>query len=349
MIYQLTVDWCRNGRFPLLNNFRMFEEARIVINDILKIKSNETVTLATDCQRRREAEALALAVAEIGADVMIVDISDHVGKISAGDTYWSMPPKHFIATLQNSNVNIFTVDQTYAFRISHHIRSFVQISETCSTYKVDPGMGTWGLTRKDVDRIAEAGNKIMVAISDHDEVRVTSQEGTDVRLSIRGRKCLPVFPVPERGKSLFVHAVPLWAECNWAPMEDSAEGKIVIDGITEASTVLRAVNKPVEWIVKKGRVVEVLGEEDADDFRRVVATDQGAAVIGELGIGGSHKAILGTESEKGRLGTVHFGLGDNTVYPGGRNKSQVHVDGTVRRVTLQVDGKTIIEQGALVI
>jgi len=248
-----------------------------------------------------------LVACEAGADVLIVDVSDHVGKISAGDTYWSMPPKHLIAILQNSNVSIFTVDQTYAFRISHHIRSFVQVSETCSAYKVDPGMGTWGLTRKDVDRITEAGYKIMTAISGHDEVRVTSPKGTDVRLSITGRGCLPVFPVTERGKSHFVHVIPLWGECNWAPIENCTEGKIVIDGITEASTVLCAVHEPVEWIVREGRVVEVLGAEDAEDFKKVVKTDGGAAVIGELGVGGSHKAILGTESEKGRLGTVHFG------------------------------------------
>ena len=333
----------------MMSYFRTFEEARIVINDILKIKNNETVALMTDSLRRREAEALALAAYEAGAEVVIVDISDHVGKMLASDKFWSMPPRHLIATIQNSNVSVFIVDQTYAFRISHRIRSFVQINETCSTYKLDPGMGTWGLIREDVNRIMEVSNKIMAAVNGHDEVRVTSEKGTDVKLSIRERECLAVLPVPERGKSLFLHPVPLWGEYNWAPIEDSTEGRIVIDGITEATPILDVVHEPVEWIAKKGRVVEVRGGEDADDFRRVVRTDEGAPVIGELGVGGSHKAMFGTESEKGRLGTVHFGLGDNRVYPGGRNTSQVHVDGTVRRITLQVDGRTIIEKGVLII
>lgn len=326
----------------------MMDEAKLVVNEVIRIKKGEAVALMTDNQRRAEADVLALAAYDAGADIVIVDVSHHEGKILTGQEYWSDPPKHLIATLQNSNVSIFTVHQTYGFRLAHKIRFFLKISETCQPFKLDPGMGTWGLTREDLDRIMENSKKIMDSLNGHDQVRIRSPSGTDVSLSVKGRTCKPVLPLMERGKTP-LHGVPLWGEDNWAPVEEMTEGKIVIDGITEATPAARTVREPVVWIVKAGRVVEVLGGEDADDFKRVMATDEGASVIGELGIGGSHKAILGTESEKGRLGTVHFGIGNNLNYPGGRNKSGIHVDGSVRRVTVQVDGRTIIENGNLAV
>lgn len=326
----------------------MMDEARLVINEVVRVKQGETVALMTNSQRRSEADALALAAYDAGADIMTVDVSQHEGKILTDQKYWTDPPKHVIATLQNSNVSIFTVHQTYGFRLAHKIRFFLKISESCQPFKLDPGMGTWGLTRVDLDRIMETSKKIMGSLDGHDEVHITSPRGTDVRLSVKGRLCKPVLPLMDRGKTP-VHGIPLWGEDNWAPVEEMTAGKIVVDGITEATPAARTVREPVEWIVKGGRVVEVSGGEDADDFKRVMATDEGASVIGELGIGGSHKAILGTESEKGRLGTVHFGIGNNLNYPGGRNKSQIHVDGSVRRVTVEVDGKTIIQDGDLAI
>ncbi len=331
-----------------MSYYKTMDEARLVISDIVKVKQGEAVALMTDSQRRGEAEALALAAHEAGGDVIIEDISQHVGKILSGPGYWSDPPKHVIATIQNSDVTILTVHQTYGFRLAHKIRFFVKVSESCQPFKLDPGMGTWGLTRDDIDRIMETCKKIMDSVNGHQEVHITSPRGTDVKLVVKNRLCKPVFPIMERGKTP-VHGIPLWGELNWAPVEDQTEGKVVIDGITEANPAKRVVSEPVEWTVKKGKIVEVRGGEDADDFRRVTRTDEGSMVIGELGMGGSHKALFGTESEKGRLGTVHFGLGNNLNYPGGQNKSGIHVDGSVRRVTIEVDGRVIVQDGNLMI
>jgi hypothetical protein len=296
-----------------------------------------------------EADALALAAHELGADVLVADISDHVEEVVYGHEYFSTPPKQVVAAIQNSNVSIFTVNETYAFRIAHVIGNFINFGEECSAYKIDPKMGSWGLTREDPVRLVEIGDKIMSAINEHDEVRITTKSGTDVTLSVKGRKCLPIFSIPVRRRgNPFVHPIPLWAECNWAPIEDATEGRVIIDGLTEATEILQVVREPVEWIVKKGRVVEVNGGEDADGFRKVVNTDQGSGIIGEFGIGGSNLAMWGTESEKGREGTIHFGLGNNHLYPGGKNEqSKVHVDGGVRNVTVQVDGRTIVKDGHL--
>ena len=70
--------------------------------------------------------------------------------------------------------------------------------------------------------------------------------------------------------------------------------------------------------------------------------------IGEFAFGTSEKAPFGTPSEKGRIGTVHFALGDNhNAYPGGQNVCSLHLDGVFLNATLQIvdDGTYILKDG----
>lgn len=245
-------------------------------------------------------------------------------------------------------MTVFIVDETYAFRLDHQVGRLFQTGPDCSIFKIDFGMGTWGLTDNDVRRVVRIAERLTAAINGHDRVRITSRRGTDLTLSIAGRECLPIYPVPDRGAPYGL-SVPLWGEYNWAPIEDSAHGRIVIDGLTEAGPTMAAVSEPVMMSIEGGRVVDVTGSRDAEDFQRLFKTDAGAAVVGELGVGGNPKALPGHESEKALLGTVHFGFGRNHVYPGGQNDSAVHVDGVVRDVTLTVDGEPVLLDGRLVI
>jgi leucyl aminopeptidase (aminopeptidase T) len=327
-------------------NFSLVHEARMIIRDFVKVRPGERVTIVTDAVRADEGIALALAADEAGAQVATLDISQHVASLLSGGEFWSDPPAHVLAAIQASNVSILTVDETYAFRFDHHVKEMFRTGPDCSVYKVDLGLGTWGLTRKDIAIAQEIGMKIMNAISGSDVVRVTTACGTDISLSIAGRACLPVTPIPERGMP-YGTPIPLWSEYNWAPIEDSANGTVIVNGISEATPKLHTVAAPVEWTVKNGRVVEVRGGVDADDFCRLFEIDPGAAVIGELGIGANPKAIYGTETEKAMLGTVHFGLGDNSGYPGGLNRSAVHVDAVIRQVTIAADGRLVVENGRL--
>ena len=90
------------------------------------------------------------------------------------------------------------------------------------------------------------------------------------------------------------------------------------------------------------------GGEEADRLREVISGVEGADVVGEFAFGTSEKSPWGSPSEKGRLGTVHFALGDNhNAYPGGENVSNLHLDGVCLDASLEVleTGVYILKDG----
>jgi leucyl aminopeptidase (aminopeptidase T) len=324
----------------------LLSDARMVVRDFIKLAPGETVTVLADGPRAQEARAVMAAAQEAGADAVLLDVSAQVASLLLGDRFWVDPPAPVIAAIQASRVTVIVVDETYGFRLDHKVRSLFRTGPDCSIYKIDLGLGTWRLHPQDIGEVQRIGEQLLAAMAGADRVRVTSPAGTDVELSIRGHACLPVEVVPGRGLPWAI-PVPLWSEFNWAPVERSVNGTIVIDGITEATPLLHVVGEPVTWTVVEDRIVEVQGGQDAEDFRTVLAVDAGAGLIGELGIGGNPRAIFGTETEKAKLGTVHFGIGQNDEYPGGKIRSAVHVDGVVRNARVEVDGRQLIAGGRL--
>ena len=108
------------------------------------------------------------------------------------------------------------------------------------------------------------------------------------------------------------------------------------------------VEAPIRWTLEGGRCTKIEGGSEADRLREVIAGVDGADVIGEFAFGTSERSPFGSPSEKGRLGTVHFALGDNhNAYPGGQNVSSLHLDGVVLDASLQVvdDGTWILRDG----
>jgi leucyl aminopeptidase (aminopeptidase T) len=140
--------------------------------------------------------------------------------------------------------------------------------------------------------------------------------------------------------------IPLWTEVAWACVEDKTEGRIVVDGIQLGIGMPGTLPRPIEWIVKDGRAVEINGGVEAEALKKTIAGVKNVEIIGEIGVGISDKPPFGGPSEKGKLGTAHFALGDNChAYPGGQNDCRLHLDGSVRNCTFRVDDKVVVENG----
>jgi len=142
--------------------------------------------------------------------------------------------------------------------------------------------------------------------------------------------------------------VPNYAEAALAPVEGTTNGKYVINGFFEG---VGRVTSPFTWIIKDGRIVEVVGDgPEAQKCREILAAaDQNGTNIAELGVATGHMlddvGLTGTILDKMLLGTLHIACGKNTTFIGGKVDSNIHHDGVSTGITLELDGKKIIKNG----
>ncbi len=140
------------------------------------------------------------------------------------------------------------------------------------------------------------------------------------------------------------HMVPDGEAVN-APIPNSMNGTIVIDGIQEGVIPLRwPYDYPIKYDIKDGKIVRIYGGEAAKVFKKLIfdTGDEGAKYIGEFAVGTNPEALTtgALQEDKHALGTVHFSPGDGSL-----NKSILHLDGVLLKPTVEIDGAIIIDQG----
>lgn len=309
------------------------EHAELIVDTCFSVQKDDVVTLITDDAHAHLAHAIAEVATERQAWPVIMNNEMQVRRGLANTLFPMAPPRNLHQAMLASDEIIIVCNLEWANRFAH----VDAVKESCANNvkiaSVEPGMGEWDLTVDDILVSIERAKRAMEALADARECRVTGPSGTDVIVSIEGRPPLQVTPIRERG--WMMGPLPLWAEVAYAAVEDRTEGIIAVDG-NMLGIGVDVVSSPIVWTVRGGRVVSIDGGEDARRLAKVVQGVPNVEVIGEFAFGTSHKAPLGSPSEKGRIGNVHFAMGDNkNAYPGGQNVCRLHLDGVVRNATLQ--------------
>lgn len=327
----------------------LIKGARLIVEECMKVESGNTVLIITDSGHLSEAQALSGACWALGARPVIADVTPQVIAASVSMKEPMEPPSNLAAAMVNSDVILITAVMEWANRFAHVGPVRQSCDRGAKIASVEEGMGEWDLTSEDIFSTVKRTEKIIQAVQGVKQARLTSPSGTDVILSLEGRPPLKVVPI--KGKGEMMGPIPLWGEVAYAPVENKTEGKIIFDGIMLGVGVPGSLKNTIELTIKEGRAVEIEGGEEAKRLREVIeGSDENANIIGEFALGTSEKEVYGSPSEKGMLGTAHFALGDNShCYPGGQNVSKLHLDGSVRDITVQVDGRKIIEKGKLII
>lgn len=169
---------------------------------------------------------------------------------------------------------------------------------------------------------------------------ITTSSGTDLHLSLAGREWKTDTGML-RGQGVYGN-LPA-GEIYIAPLEDSAEGVLVID----KSLPGLLLSEPVRLIFEKGRVRHIEGGAGAEYLQNAIAQHGDATrVIAELGIGTNPRARLqgNIMTDEKVLGTIHVAIGRND-FIGGKNIATTHIDGVVGEPTLEIDGATLIDKG----
>lgn len=179
-------------------------------------------------------------------------------------------------------------------------------------------------------------------------VRVTTGAGTDISMAIQGRigNCCPGY-VNKAGEL----GSPPDIEANVSPIEDSAEGVVVVDGSIPYPGLGLIGHEPVTLVVANGRIQGFRGNASVISKLEKLflsANSKNAYVLAECGVGLNDKAKLNGVmlTDEGSYGTMHFGFGSNYTV-GGLNEVSFHLDFVFNAPTLRIDGITLISCGKL--
>ncbi len=175
-------------------------------------------------------------------------------------------------------------------------------------------------------------------ITSCNRISVFSKAGTHFTGVIEGRNANMETSIGTYGKSATFPDI----EVNTSIIEDSGEGRIIIDG---SATGLGVFKKPVEFIVNKGKIVSIEGGKEAKSAENLLkkTTDPNMYQIAEVGIGlNPYSKIYGVIIEdEACYGTSHFGIGQN-IFMGGLNKAKTHIDFVMRNPQIFLDGNELI-------
>ena len=194
----------------------------------------------------------------------------------------------------------------------------------------DDPVAAWG-------ELHDTQARLIERLSSARELRIEA-EGTDLTLSVEGRTW-----VNSDGKRNMPSG-----EVFTGPHEDSAEGRI---RYTIPSSPRGVAVEGIELRFEAGRVVDARADRGEDYLRETLATDDGASLLGEIGIGTN----FGIDQPVGMIlldekigGTVHLAVGRSYPETGGVNESAVHWDMICdlrRGGRLSADGEPILVDG----
>jgi len=322
---------------------KMVESAWRSIESVLGLKADEKLLVITDESKRGIGRAFRDGGVKLGCETEMYLLPEGARPLSA------LPPD-LPAVIAPSDVvvNCFSAmaDETpFSIALLHKL-----VEEKPRRVGHAPGiteeMMVDGPMNVDFAAIKERAFQLISSLRNASYARITAPGGTDLTLYIEQRP-FDTDVVVEPGRFGNLPCGEIWC----APVENLGEGLLVCDG---SIGDLGAVPQPLTIVLDSGRVKELTCDDEA--FRRrvedLLAIDEEATIIGELGIGINPRArITGNllEDEKA-FRTAHVAFGNNEDMPGGRNRSRTHRDFLFREPTITVhytDGSAtlIVEDG----
>lgn len=311
--------------------------SRAVVEECLDVRPDEEVLIITDGRKTDVALSIATAVEAAGA-TPVTSIMPLL------DSHGNEPPDVIAEGMISADV-AFTCT-THAITHTHArleaAESGTRIGILRSVTEDMMVEGAMSIDFEEVRRRTEAVRKVL---NDASYAHVTSDKGTDIEFSLEG---VDAFSLDGYFHEEYGFATLPPGESPTHPVEGTANGTIVFDVSMDN---IGQLSEPITLDVEDGFVREVRGGSEADELRNIIeANDDNAGNLAEFAIGTNPKAkLIGNLAEdKKRAGTVHFAVGDNESL-GGSLKSDIHLDGVIRRPTVRLDDTVIVDNGHLTI
>lgn len=306
---------------------------RIVIEDCMAVKENETVLILTDDKKIEIGMSLFEEAKVLAKEAVLMVMKP---RLVSGEE----PPDVVAKAMLNYDV-IICPTSTSITHTNAKINAVNNGARLGSMPGITEEMFSEGAITADYKLVEELTLKITDMLNKAKSARI-EKDGYSLEMSLEGRNGVPSTGVyKEAGQSGNLPS----GEAYIAPLEGTANGTMMIDG---SMVGIGQLNSPLYVKIVDGKLTEIKGEDK--DKISILLENERNATIGELGIGTNQAARLtGVILEDEKIyGTVHIAFGTNTSF-GGVNKADCHLDGVILRPTLYLDDKLIIENGEFVV
>lgn len=306
-----------------------------VVRDCMGVREGENVLVVANPATLGLGERLRGAAGRAGADAVMALMAERI-------SHAAEPPPTVAAAMLAADVVLAPTVQSLS-----HTASRKAASEAGARIATLPGVTEDQLARlmsADMDELKRRGHAIAAVLDAGDEATITCANGSDLRLSLRGRRAIP--DAGELTEPGAFGNLPC-GEGFISPDDSDCEGTLVIDG-TIATVGIPA--EPVTLTVSGGKLVDATGPEGARLMELLSTHGSDGLTIAELGIGTNERAELTgqiIEDEK-LLGTAHVAFGASEAI-GGRIQVPVHLDSVVMKPVVAVDGQVIVRDGELLL
>ncbi|MFP8954655.1 aminopeptidase [Natrialbaceae archaeon A-arb3/5] len=302
--------------------------AETAVRQCLELEPDESCVIVTDDEREPIGEALYAVASEITDDTAII-------RYPPGDQHGAEPPEPVAAAL--SGADTFLAPTTKSIS---HTRARSDATDSGTRGATLPGITesvfVTGLDA-DYDRILTECERMLDRVAGADEIRVTTDRGTDITFDLGDREWHDdTGDVSAPGAFSNLPAGEVFIS------PESAEGTYVVDGTMRPHGLL--ADRELEFVVEDGLVTEISDDEIRGQVEEAAAQAGDAAYnLAELGIGtnvGVTELVGSVLLDEKAAGTVHIAIGDNAGI-GGETDAPIHLDGIIREPTVLVDGEEI--------
>ena len=303
--------------------------ARTAIEQCMDVSSGESVVVVTDDERRPIGEALYDAALAATDDATVL-------QYPPGENHGEEPPEAVAAAMAAADVFLAPTSKSLS-----HTRARSAATEAGARGATLPGITEDVLATgldADYEQIAAHCEDVLAQVADADEVRVTTDLGTDITFEAGEREWLAdTGMVHDDGDFSNLPAGEVFV----AP--ETANGRFVVDGTMMPYERLDD-DQTLAFDVEDGQVVNIEDDRIAEQFADLAA-DAGDVVynLAELGIGTNVAVtdLVGSVLlDEKAAGTVHIAIGDNAGI-GGDTDAPIHSDGVIQDPTVYADGEVV--------
>lgn len=304
------------------------------LSQLAQIEPHHHVLVVTDSLTRPIAEVFAAAATAMAKEVVVMTME-------LRRKHGEEPPRAVAAAMATSDVIV----QAVSYALTHTDATREALARKAQVFVlrgITEEMMLSDLMKVDYQELRRVTELVAERLSNGEVVHLTSEAGTDLRFSIKGRSAMALAGGTRPGHFGGARS----GEAALAPVEGTAEGVIIIE---HSMDNIGRLDIPIRLKIVRGRVTDIQGGLAAEHLQRLLAeSDEQAANLAEFAIGTNPNARLsGNLAEDKKVkGSVHVALGDN-VSLGGLVKSNLHLDGMILRPTVKVDGKPIVKEGQL--